>query len=176
VSGQLHGPAAFTPGKSSRILSSEINNELYFFILISCPAAVRTYFLGIHVNNISALFRQKISQQCKFHVQQPIIPLLKINWTLWSLTYIEDIFISVKESWRWVNLNENTFSIRDTCIYTQYLASHRGCPGLNQGLVMCDLWWTKWRWGRFSPSSSDSPANIYSINFCTITYHLGLVQ
>jgi hypothetical protein len=40
------------------------------------------------------------------------------------------------------------------------------------------LWWTKWRWGRFSPSTSVSPANLYSPNFSTITitYHQGLVQ
>jgi hypothetical protein len=43
---------------------------------------------------------------------------------------------------------------------------------------MWDLWWTKWRWGRFSPSTSVFLANFYSINFSiiTITYHLGLVQ
>jgi hypothetical protein len=43
---------------------------------------------------------------------------------------------------------------------------------------MWDLWWTKWRWGRFSPSTSVSPANLYSTNFSTITitYHPGLVQ
>jgi hypothetical protein len=29
-----------------------------------------------------------------------------------------------------------------------------------RGLLMCDLWWTKW--GRFSPSTSGSPANLYS--------------
>jgi hypothetical protein len=41
-----------------------------------------------------------------------------------------------------------------------------------------DLGWTKWRWGRFSPSTSVSPANLHSTNFSTITiiYHLGLVQ
>jgi hypothetical protein len=40
------------------------------------------------------------------------------------------------------------------------------------------LWWTKWRWGRFSLSISFSPANLHSINFSTITitYHPGLVQ
>jgi hypothetical protein len=40
---------------------------------------------------------------------------------------------------------------------------------------MWHLWWTKWRWGRFSPSTSVSPANLYSTNFSTITiiYHLG---
>jgi hypothetical protein len=43
---------------------------------------------------------------------------------------------------------------------------------------MCDLWWTKWRWGRISPSASVSPANLHSTNFSTITitYHPGLVQ
>jgi hypothetical protein len=59
-------------------------------------------------------------------------------------------------------------------INTLVLASHRGGPGL----VMWDLWWTKWRWGRFSPSTSVSPANLHSINCSTITliYHLELVQ
>jgi hypothetical protein len=43
---------------------------------------------------------------------------------------------------------------------------------------MWDLWWTKWRWGRFPPSTSASPANLHSTNFSTITitYHPGLVQ
>jgi hypothetical protein len=46
------------------------------------------------------------------------------------------------------------------------------------GLVMWDLLWTMWRWGRFSPNTSASPANLHSTNFSTITitYHLGLVQ
>jgi hypothetical protein len=50
--------------------------------------------------------------------------------------------------------------------------------GSNPGLVMWDLWWTKWHWGRFSPSTSVSPANLHSTNCSTITliYHLGLVQ
>jgi hypothetical protein len=34
-----------------------------------------------------------------------------------------------------------------------------------------DMWWTKWYWGRFSPSTLISPANSYS-NYCSvITYH-----
>jgi hypothetical protein len=33
---------------------------------------------------------------------------------------------------------------------------------------MWDLWWTKWRWGRFSSSTSVSPANLHSTNFSTI--------
>jgi hypothetical protein len=45
-------------------------------------------------------------------------------------------------------------------------------------VVMWDLWWTKWRWDRFSPSTSVSLANLHSTNFSTITitYHPGLVQ
>jgi hypothetical protein len=43
---------------------------------------------------------------------------------------------------------------------------------------MWDLWWKKWRWDRFSPSTSVSPANLHSTNSSTIaiTYHPGLVQ
>jgi hypothetical protein len=42
-------------------------------------------------------------------------------------------------------------------------------------LFMWNLWWTKWRLGRFSPSTSVSPANFHSTN-CSILYLLGLVQ
>jgi hypothetical protein len=50
--------------------------------------------------------------------------------------------------------------------------------GSSPGLVMWDLWWTKWRWGRFSLSTSVSPANLHSTNCSTIIliYHLGIVQ
>jgi hypothetical protein len=45
------------------------------------------------------------------------------------------------------------------------LASQRGGPASNPGLVKWDLWWTKWRWDRFSPSISVSPANLHSTIF-----------
>jgi hypothetical protein len=41
------------------------------------------------------------------------------------------------------------------------LASHRGGPGSIPGLVKWDLWWTKWRRGRFSPSTSVSPCHSF---------------
>jgi hypothetical protein len=51
---------------------------------------------------------------------------------------------------------------------------------------MWDLWWTKWHWSRFSPSTSVSPANSHSTDCSTlivvviiiiiIIYHPGLVQ
>jgi hypothetical protein len=49
---------------------------------------------------------------------------------------------------------------------------------------MWDLWWTKWHWGRFSPSTSVVPANLHSTTCSTIIiiiiiiiiYHLELVQ
>jgi hypothetical protein len=55
---------------------------------------------------------------------------------------------------------------------------HGGGLGSKPGLGMWDLWWTKWYWGRFSSSTSVSPANLHSTNFSTITIisHPGLVQ
>jgi hypothetical protein len=46
------------------------------------------------------------------------------------------------------------------------------------GLVVWNLWWTKWRRGRFSPTTSVSPANLHSTNISTITItdHLWLLQ
>jgi hypothetical protein len=41
-------------------------------------------------------------------------------------------------------------------------ASHRGGPGSIPGHVMWCLWFTKWQWDRFSPSTSISPANSHS--------------
>jgi hypothetical protein len=42
--------------------------------------------------------------------------------------------------------------------------------------VRVRVWWTKWCWGRFSPSTSFSPANLHSTDCSTVTtiYHLGL--
>jgi hypothetical protein len=50
--------------------------------------------------------------------------------------------------------------------------------GSSPSLVMWDLWWTKWRWGRFSPSTSVSPDNLHSTNCSTmiLIYHLVFVQ
>jgi hypothetical protein len=47
-----------------------------------------------------------------------------------------------------------------------------------QDQVMWDLWWAKWYWGRFSLSTSVSPANLHPTNCSTIIiiYDLGLVQ
>jgi hypothetical protein len=52
------------------------------------------------------------------------------------------------------------------------LGSHRGGPGSIPGLVKWDLWWTKWRWGRFSPRTSVSPA-IHSPKFSILTITRG---
>jgi hypothetical protein len=44
--------------------------------------------------------------------------------------------------------------------------------------VMSDFWWTKWHWGKFSASTSVSPANSHSTDCSTfIIIHLpGVVQ
>jgi hypothetical protein len=45
-----------------------------------------------------------------------------------------------------------------------WLTSHRGDPGSRLGLIKWDLWWKKWRWGRFSPRTSVSPTNLHLPN------------
>jgi hypothetical protein len=43
--------------------------------------------------------------------------------------------------------------------------------------VRWGFWWTKWHWGRFSPSTSVSPVNFHSTDYSTlIIYHPALVQ
>jgi hypothetical protein len=46
-------------------------------------------------------------------------------------------------------------------------------PGFESGSGKWNLWWTKWRWGRFPPSASVSPANINSTKFSIITITRG---
>jgi hypothetical protein len=41
-------------------------------------------------------------------------------------------------------------------------------------LVKWDLWCTKWRWGKLSPGTSVSPANLHSTNH--LHNHQGQVQ
>jgi hypothetical protein len=41
-------------------------------------------------------------------------------------------------------------------------------PGFASGQSMWGVWWTKWHWGRFSLSTSVSPAYHHSINFSII--------
>jgi hypothetical protein len=51
--------------------------------------------------------------------------------------------------------------------------SHRGGPGSRPGLVKWVLWWTKWRWGRISPSTSVYPANLHFTKFSIFTVTRG---
>jgi hypothetical protein len=47
--------------------------------------------------------------------------------------------------------------------------SHCGGPGSNPGLVLWDLWWTKWRcWSGFSPGTSVS---LFSFHRLLHTHH-----
>jgi hypothetical protein len=51
--------------------------------------------------------------------------------------------------------------------YSRTLCKHHGGPGQS----MCDVWWTKWHWERFSPSSSDFPCQYHS----TAALHTNLI-
>jgi hypothetical protein len=49
--------------------------------------------------------------------------------------------------------------------------------GSSPDQVMWDLWFTKWHWVIFSPSTSVSPVNSHSTDCSTfIVYHPGRVQ
>jgi hypothetical protein len=54
------------------------------------------------------------------------------------------------------------------------LDSDRGGPGSTPGQDLCALWWTKWLWGTFSPSTSVSPANLHLNNLLHNHQGLGL--
>jgi hypothetical protein len=41
---------------------------------------------------------------------------------------------------------------------------------------MWDLWWTKWRWGRFSPSTSISPAKLHSNIFNDLKFKIPMTS
>jgi hypothetical protein len=49
-------------------------------------------------------------------------------------------------------------------------------PGSIPGLVKWDLWWTRWRWGGFSPSTSDSPASLHSTKILHHHNHPGQID
>jgi hypothetical protein len=63
----------------------------------------------------------------------------------------------------------------ETMLYvsSSSLASHRGCPGSRPRLIKWDLWWKKWRLGRFSPHTSVSPANLDCTKFSILTIARG---
>jgi hypothetical protein len=61
--------------------------------------------------------------------------------------------------------------LRHHCSDNQSQAPHRGGLGSIPGQIMWDLWWTKWHWGRFSPSASVSAATSHSNNCYTFTNH-----
>jgi hypothetical protein len=88
-------------------------------------------------------------------------------------------FMCIEETgtgWKSENVASITFVIATDIIRAasfklhacRSLASHRGGPGSIPGLVKWDLWWIKWRWDGFSPSTSVSPANLHSTKFTII--------
>jgi hypothetical protein len=71
--------------------------------------------------------------------------------------------------------------MNDNCCAIAQAVSHwlpTAAPRVRARVWSCGVWWTKWYWGRISPSTSVSPANLHSTNCSTVTiiYHLWLVQ
>jgi hypothetical protein len=82
------------------------------------------------------------------------------------------ILARIQKFWTYFNLEKHSK-------YRGELASHRGGPGSNTGLVMWDFVMDKSGAGAgFLRVLLFPPANLHSTNFSTITltYHPGLVQ
>jgi hypothetical protein len=70
----------------------------------------------------------------------------------------------------------NTYTPQNLVWYTGRVTSHR-FPTAAAQVWFQVMWETKWYWGRFSPSTSVSPANSHSTDYSTlIIYYPGLVQ
>jgi hypothetical protein len=102
---------------------------------------------------------------------------------LWRLQIIKILVMQFSPPSCYFILFTSTFISQTTSIYVTSFGKetkfctytnrpHRGGPGSVLGLVKWDLWWTKWPRGRFSPSTSVSPAN-HSTNFSILTITRG---
>jgi hypothetical protein len=92
------------------------------------------------------------------------------NYFKYELFLLPDPMINLPESLKDIN----PFNLRHKFITEYWLGRLEG----NLQNTRDYLWWTKWHWGRFSPSTSVSPANPQSTNcsIIIIIYHPGLVQ
>jgi hypothetical protein len=104
---------------------------------------------------------------------------IKRSWPLTSSS------ADSKNTWSYTPISPYVFipsySIKDTETIAQAIS--RWLPtaavrGSRSGLSCGILWWTKWRWGRFSPSTSVFPAKFYSTDCSKNRPHLssGFVQ
>jgi hypothetical protein len=125
---------------------------------------------------LASLFQVRIQVTHVF--QQSMLPARISSFLLFlGLRYVtlsEKIVIHNEDTERKLPCNF-TYKLNKKFL-SRYFPPRR--PAFKPGSVMWDLWWTKWHWGRFSPSTSVSPTNLHSTNLptVTITYHLGLVQ
>jgi hypothetical protein len=91
-------------------------------------------------------------------------------------------YIELKKSlqpfrcWTWLRTDGQTWPLNRPFPLTQKKKTGNSVRPNTEAVSA--LVWTKWRWGRFPPSTSVSPANFHSTNCSTIIliYHLGLVQ
>jgi hypothetical protein len=78
-----------------------------------------------------------------------------------SFCTIEAIFTILVWKWcHWRRATGHILQFRNV--------SSRPRHNSSSDLVKWDLWWTKWRWGRFSPSTSVSPAKLHATKFSII--------
>jgi hypothetical protein len=96
-------------------------------------------------------------------------------WTSVVCNYLTIHFLFHRHQWIWIHLNLLYVHIRP-CLSGYSPVSHSGGLGSIPVQVIWDLWWTKWHYGRFPPSTSVSPANYHSTKCSILIYHPGLEQ
>jgi hypothetical protein len=102
--------------------------------------------------------RKWIWRRCKDKWRGEGVCRIRINQELGELREIPDL--SAKRKWL-----ENVIRMNETRDVRKMFESK---PEGKPALIKWDLWWTNWYWGRFSPSTSVSPANLHSTEFSII--------
>jgi hypothetical protein len=90
------------------------------------------------------------------------------NWLSYK-HLLHNCYIKILQNLNWTTFQYSIYLIGPLCGRAIAQAVSRWLPtaaarGSSPGLVMWDLWWTKWRRSRFSPSTSVPTANLHSTN------------
>jgi hypothetical protein len=124
----------------------------------------------LSAGNKKTIFTVKVRLNKRFGLQEQywrisevIIPHVSST----TMTFTEFVFYNVNEYKKMIfHALKNIRPFHSSG--GQSPASHCGGSGSGACEVMWDLRWTKWHWGRFSPSTSVSPANCHSTDCSTL--------
>jgi hypothetical protein len=137
---------------------------------LSCMVAVR---YTVCVQNNPPIWTHRFNELAK--KTRVLKAFIEVTMTRW-VPPVETKQYKMNEKSPCIETHENNCTIQNDSLIEINTFTAR--PRHSSGVVMWDLWWTKWHWSRCSLSTLFSPANLQSTNVSTITttYHPGLVQ